>query len=33
MNISFSFLTRPHFGSRYAYSMPPLFNCASRPFC
>ena len=33
VNISFSSLTRPHFGSQYAYSMPPLFNCASRLFC
>ena len=33
MNISFYFLARPHFKSQYAYSMPPLFNCASRPFC
>jgi hypothetical protein len=33
MNISFSFLTRLHFGSQYAHSMPLLFNCASRLFC
>lgn len=30
MNISFFFQTRPHFGSQYAFSMPPLFGCASR---